>query len=108
MTPTPAPDSRAVLLATVTERQWQAQVETWAKRAGWRVYHTWRSIHSTPGFPDLCLVKPPRVVFMELKSQKGLLSKAQMEWLVALGECSGVESYMYRPADEIEVKRVLQ
>ena len=55
--------------------------------AGWMVYHTYDSRRSTAGFPDLVLVKPPVVIFAELKTEKGTPSTAQDEWLEKLGLC---------------------
>src|SRR5438309_854864 len=54
---------------------------------GWRVYRTWLSIHSPKGFPDLVLAKSSkrtgetRLIFAELKTEKGQASKDQERWL---------------------------
>jgi hypothetical protein len=42
-------------------------------RDGWRRYHTWLAKHSPAGFPDEVLVRPPRLVFAELKAEAGRL-----------------------------------
>ena len=42
-------------------------------------YHTYDSRRCEPGFPDLVLVKD-RVLFRELKTDKGLLTKEQADW----------------------------
>ena len=63
----------------------------------WRVYHTRLSIGSQRGMPDLLLVRPPRVVFIELKSSRGRLTPAQEEWGALLRRCPGVEYYVWRP-----------
>jgi len=91
---------RLLLLAQVPEKEWRQQVVLWAKRAGWRVYWTWTSLHSPPGFPDLVLCRPPRLLFAELKTESGRLSSAQDEWLWDLGQCDQVEAYVWRPHDE--------
>ena len=44
-----------------------------ARTLGWRVYHTYDSRRSQPGFPDLVLVRE-RILFLELKSETGKLS----------------------------------
>lgn len=65
---------------------------------GWTAYHTHDSRHSAPGFPDLVLVRPPRIVFAELKTATGKLSEAQVHWIALLGAC-GAEVYLWRPDD---------
>ena len=72
----------------ITEKQFEAQVKDLAKIFGWLYYHTWRSIHSPAGFPDCVMVRPPRLIFAELKSEKGIVSKDQQKWLDILRRCS--------------------
>lgn len=93
---------------TPTERQFQQQVLGLARLLGWRSYHTWSSIHSAAGFPDLVLVRPPRLVFCELKSARGRLSPAQQDWLEALGACPGVEAFCWRPDQLEQIAAVLR
>jgi hypothetical protein len=90
------------------ERDWQAQVIALATGLGFRVYHTWRSEHSVAGFPDLVLVKAPRVLFAELKTDVGKLMPAQETWLAELAQCPGVENYVWRPRDAQVVADILQ
>jgi len=94
---------------SITEKEFESQIKDLAKILGWKYYHTWRSIHSPAGFPDCCFVKPPRLVFAELKSEKGKVSPAQQEWLDSLRACGGnVECYMWRPSDFDEAARILR
>jgi hypothetical protein len=72
---------------------------TWRRRFGWRRYHAWLSKHSPAGFPDACLVRPPRLIFAELKAERGKLSAEQAAWLGALRQVPGIEVYEWRPAD---------
>ena len=81
----------------ITEKQFEAQVKDLAKRLGWKYYHTWRSIHSPAGFPD-CVFARERVVYAELKTDKGQPTPDQYEWLCALAE-AGQEVYLWRPDD---------
>ena len=81
----------------VRERHFQQAVMDCARLLGWRVYHTFDSRRSNPGFPDLVLVRD-RVVFAELKTERGQLSRDQAEWLDALG-AAGAEAHLWRPAD---------
>lgn len=92
---------------SISERDFQAQVLQLARLTGWRVYHTHDSRRSAPGFPDLVLVRPPMVVFAELKSKGGKLRPEQREWLEALGRCGSVEVRLWRPQDFGEMERTL-
>lgn len=84
---------------TMTEKMLQGAVVNLAKLLGWRCYHTFLSIRSTPGFPDCCLVRGERLVFAELKSELGKVSQAQTEWLDALEQVPGVEVFVWWPTD---------
>jgi hypothetical protein len=55
-----------------------------AKLSGWRWYHTHTSRHSASGFPDLILVRPPRLLAWELKADGKDPTKPQQEWLDAV------------------------
>ncbi len=79
------------------------------RRLGWLVYHTHNSRNSEPGMLDLILVKAPRIIFAEIKSQKGKLTKSKLnkhgrlmpgqeDWFEQLQGCP-VESYIWRPSD---------
>ncbi len=90
--------------AHISEKAFQAQI---LSLAGWRTYHTHDSRRSAPGFPDLCLVRPPVVLFVELKSEGGKLRPKQREWLEALSRCEGVGARLWRPSDFEEIERTL-
>ncbi len=104
----------------ITEKQFEAQVKDLAKLFGWRYYHTWRSIHSPAGFPDVVMVRPPRLIFSELKSEKGKPSPEQEAWLEDLRECHILvdiigkdemympEVYLWRPRDFEEIVEILR
>ena len=93
-------------VAELTEKQWQQQVVSLARQTGWnRIYHTHDSRRSAHGFPDLVLVRD-RVIFAELKTEKGKLSDAQQAWLDAL-RAAGAEAYIWRPSDLEQVAQIL-
>lgn len=92
----------------LSEKEWQLWVLDLAGHLGYISYHTFDSRRSRKGFPDLVLVKPPRVLFVELKSEKGKTSPVQDEWLLTLVQCPGVETYLWRPSDWKAVTNVLQ
>lgn len=98
---TPTPTARDYLIASMTEAQLQAAVIEWAQRLGYLVYHTYDSRRDAPGYPDLTLVHPyvGKLIFAELKSERGRLRKAQRAWHDALAQCYGVEVHEWRPRD---------
>lgn len=95
----------------MNEAQFQRQVVDLAWIAGWlfvhhrpaRTAHGWRTPVEGPlgaGWPDLVLVSPrrKRVLYVELKADKGRLSPAQAEVHAALRE-AGAEVRVWRPRD---------
>jgi len=96
---------------TLSEADLQASIVAAARELGWLAYATYRSTHSEPGFPDLVLVRPPRVIFAELKTSTGRLRKGrwnkagtrflpgQDTWRDALLACPGAEWWLVRPED---------
>jgi hypothetical protein len=86
--------------AWLAERAFLALVRRLARDQGYLVYHTHRSDKSEPGFPDLVCVKPGRLIFAELKSQRGKLTTEQQTWLSLLARSiPGVEVHTWRPDD---------
>lgn len=91
-----------------TEKELREQVRDLCKVFGWKFYFTWTSIHSPRGMPDLILCRPPRIIFAELKTEKGHPSPHQQEWLDLLDECGGnIECYVWRPADIESIAEIL-
>ena len=99
--------ARKTLDKAMSEDQLQAVVIQLARLRGWMVMHTrpaysrgkWSTpIQGDPGFPDLVLARQGRVVFAELKSEKGTTTKDQEAWFIALS--SGDEDvWEWRPSD---------
>ena len=99
----PTFDGPRAIALSLNEKQFTQMVVDRAVARGWLVYHPlpartskgWRTAgQGTPeGFPDLTLAKDGRVVFVELKSEKGRLTSAQKTWLEALG------GHVWRPRD---------
>jgi hypothetical protein len=105
----------------ITEKDFQATVIALARTYGWIVGFTHDARKSEPGEPDLRMVHPTqhRVIFAELKTVKGKLTKGrynksgnrwlpgQDEWGDALTS-SGVEYYLWRPDGlDGEIERIL-
>lgn len=101
------------------EAELQEAVIECAHMYGWMVAHFrpartekgWRTPVAADGkgFPDLVLVRH-RVIFAELKSERGRLTFEQEMWLKQLTN-AGADAYLWRPTDwvdgtiEAELKR---
>jgi hypothetical protein len=83
--------------ANLTEAQWQAQVIDYAHLRGFRVIHNTDSRRTQPGVPDLMLIKPPRLLFVELKSETGKVRPEQRQMISDLRAC-GQLAAVYRPS----------
>jgi len=97
-----------VKTVAISEKAFQAQVLDLARLSGWLVYHTHDSRRSAPGFPDLVLVRPPVVLFAELKSEEGRLRPEQRDWLEAMWGCGDVEARLWRPSDWPEIEGMIR
>ncbi|MDI3330677.1 MAG: VRR-NUC domain-containing protein [Micrococcus sp.] len=101
----------ATRAGTITEAQLQGTVEQMATLLGWRWYHTRDSRRSVKGFPDLVMIHPGqgRILWVELKSERGRLSREQRAWINDL-DATGAEVHVWRPADLVSgrVLAVLQ
>jgi hypothetical protein len=109
---------------SISEKAFTAQVIKLAQYLGWRTAHfrpamTKRGRWVTAvqgdgaGFPDLVLVKQGKLIFAELKAEKGRLSEAQDAWVADLANCEtsigvGVMTYVWRPSDIEEIEEVLR
>lgn len=109
-----------VQLRSITENEWQSTVMNLATLLGWRSYHApenrpvvgrngSRYVQNVrAGFPDLVLVRDDRLIFAELKRETGKLGPGQQEWLDAVRRVPGVESYLWRPSDLMDVHAILR
>lgn len=82
----------------LSEQHFTEQVIQLARFYGWRAAH-FRAAQTTrgwrtpvqgdgKGFPDLVLVRPPELIFAELKTPRGRLSREQAGWVAALEDVS--------------------
>jgi len=94
-----------------SEEEFLQVVKDLAQAFNWKIYHTRDSRRSDPGFPDLAMVRaqpaPARILFAELKTAKGKLTKAQDEWLEEL-RAGCKEVYLWRPDDIQEIAEILR
>jgi len=101
----------------INEKALQQAVIELAHFYGWRVHHTravqlpsgrWATpVQGDNGFPDLVLVRPPELLFVELKSAVGRTSPEQDIWLGML-ELAGAEVHVWRPRDIAQIKERLK
>src|SRR6266536_911398 len=102
-------------LLQVSEAEFQRAVVEAAHLFGWRIAHFraamtrhgWRTPVAADGagFPDCILVRGPRLLAVELKSETGQLRDEQRAWLAALAETSA-EVYTWRPSSWDVIERV--
>lgn len=93
----------------MSEADWQQQVIQLAHHLGWRHNHTrrtigrgrsWTTATSCVGWPDLELWHPKqrRFMWVELKSESGVVSEDQRAVLDSLAAAGG-EVHVWRPSD---------
>jgi hypothetical protein len=99
--------AHGLLLDRVSEREWQEQVLAWAKRGGWRHYHSYSSLRSPTGWPDLYLIRDTDAIAAELKRNVGRVSPAQDAWLDAHARVTHVGAHVWRPRDWQTVRDIL-
>ena len=89
----------------MSEKEFQDQVILLAEGNGWRVMHTFSK--KIRGWPDLVLVRPPRFVCLELKTQRGQPSSEQSDWISDIDNCKGVVGRVVRPSDWEVIRQLL-
>ena len=83
----------------ISETAFSTQVEELLRRFGWRFMHIKPSVMQSghwassmnpegKGWLDYCAVRPPRLLFAELKDAKTTLTPEQDEWFDDLIECT--------------------
>lgn len=91
-----------------SESEWMDEVRTIARLRDWPfVYHTHDSRHSAAGFPDLVLIRPPRMIFAELKSEQGTTTREQSRYGEAINGCDAPVWEVWRPSDVDHVHETL-
>jgi len=100
------------------EKDFGHQVEHLLSLFRWRWYHpapAYRpsggysdSFHGMKGLPDYIAVRRGRLVFAELKNERGRLTPDQNEWLDELRRVPNLEVHVWRPADLEDIKEVLR
>jgi hypothetical protein len=102
--------------AAVSEKDFQKAVTDALNALGWRWYHSrpaqtskgWRTaLSGDAGYPDITAVRRDRIIFIEIKAEKGRLSEEQGVWLADLG-AAGAEAHCWRPSDWAAIERALR
>jgi hypothetical protein len=107
----------ALMVAVMLERDFATQVEHLLDLFGWTWKHdepalrqsgTWATaFRGARGFPDYVATRDGRLVFAEIKNERGRISKAQADWLDVL-RLTAAEVYLWRPEDLQAIKDVLR
>jgi hypothetical protein len=101
------------------EKDFQDTVLQWARMLNWKCFYLpdwmYRIAMASmkrarrgdrdwpdPGFPDLILLKPGRLIVAELKSPKGRVSPDQKEWHTLLASV-GITVHVWKPDDIDEI-----
>lgn len=73
----------------VTETDIMHQIRDFLKLHGWMVIRNHQTLGSHPGVPDLTAIRGGKVVWIEVKTPKGRLSKTQEKFLQELEDHGG-------------------
>jgi hypothetical protein len=93
---------------TWTEAEFEKLAAASFRKAGWQAFHTargrgrdgdWMTNTSEPGLPDWLFIRPPHVVFIELKKQAGRPTPEQRKVIASIQRCTSVEAWFARPSD---------
>lgn len=93
------------------EKDFQRRVEEYARLEGWHVYSVPDSRRvSLSGYPDLTMwrVLDKRLIFAELKREKGRLRPQQEVILEELRQLGVAEVYVWRPSNWNEILDTLR
>jgi hypothetical protein len=90
----------------MTEAQFQQRITDLCDWLGLKWHHETDSRKSKKGFPDLVICGPNHLIWVELKSNRGRVTKAQQEWLDAL-EAANQQAFVWRPDDWPTIQKML-
>jgi hypothetical protein len=101
---------RRVIDGVLTEKDWQQQVEEALRVFGWWFLHIPANVVVCPrchtkiyrgiakGFPDILAIKPPRILWIELKGERGHVDPEQRRVKAMLEACGQIVLHA-RPRD---------
>jgi len=92
----------------VSEAEWQRQVVRLLNEFGYVCDHvfrlrchdgSWRTGNTLAGRPDVIALRPPRLLAIELKAERGVLDRRQRACLSLYAEVPGARAWVLRPSD---------
>ena len=98
------------------EREFQSILQEGLTREGWNWNHTyrmrtasgaWRISTTAVGFPDLLAIRPPHILALEVKADKGRMGPEQVEWLARFAALPTGLAWVLRPRDNLATRRQL-
>lgn len=104
----------------ISEKEFQRTVIEYAHALKYKVYHQVDMGHRDPesavqrysrrigpGYPDLTIVGRGKILFVELKSEKGKRTSDQELWANEITKAGG-EYHLWRPSDWETIEEILQ
>jgi hypothetical protein len=88
---------RLLTAKAMSEDELQTNVIELAEALGWWAWHDTDSRRNNAGLPDLILLRPPRMIMAELKTEKGKLRREQADVIDKLAAVPGIECMIWRP-----------
>lgn len=95
---------RTLAAKAMSHDELQTNVVELAETYDWLWWHDTDSRKNNAGLPDLILLRPPRLIFAELKTERDQLRKAQRVWVEKLAGVPGVECMVWRPSHLLSKK----
>ena len=93
---------------TYSEKDFQQEVRQIARLYGWADYCAYNSRHSPAGWPDLTLLRPPHLIFAELKTDRGRLQPPQKRTIDLLQQCQHIQTFVWRPDDYPQIHAAIR
>ena len=108
---------RKLVDGKLSEEQWQRQVEGALDAFGWWYFHIPPTVLVCPhgtriyrgirkGIPDICAIRPPYMIWLELKTERGHVSAEQKRVMDMLRAC-GLIALHARPRDREQVLQLI-
>ena len=90
----------------IKEAAYQRMVVDLLTMYRFRVFHTYDSRRSAPGFPDVIATDGQRLFVWEFKTERGQVSPDQEAWIVALRPFA-TDARVVRPSDWDELVAII-
>lgn len=98
------------MVAAVSEREWQKTLVVLFETLGYHVNHVfplqtkhgWRTGTTAEGWPDLMALRREWLIVVEVKSEKGKATDAQLVWLQRFALLPFTRSWILRPSASVQ------